>query len=132
MPMSTVISLREPEGLRSRLGAEIRSRMARYNISQTALASAMGLSQSQISKRLRGAIAFNTDELEQVANVLQTTVVSLLTGTETAPRPDGPRGGDGVRREGIEPPTRWLSTAPSQSRLSSRDRHGNRDDRIAA
>lgn len=105
--MSTVIQLHEPDGLRSRIGAEIRSRMARYGVSQVQLAAAMGLSQSQVSKRLRGAIAFNTDELEQVATALGTTVLSLLgAGNETAPRPDGPRdGGLRTRRDSNPQPS---------------------------
>jgi transcriptional regulator with XRE-family HTH domain len=51
-------------------GANVRAEMARRGISQAQMAQAVGLSQAGVSKRLRGEVAFNIDELFQVAAVL--------------------------------------------------------------
>ncbi len=54
--------------------------MARRNISQGTVASALGVSQSSISRRLRGETPFDIDELATVARVLSLDVTALLAG----------------------------------------------------
>jgi predicted XRE-type DNA-binding protein len=78
----------QPARLREQVAAEVRAHMARVRINQTQLAEALGITQSSVSKRLRGVIAFNTDELEQVASVLGVHPAALLGGNP--PSPNGP------------------------------------------
>jgi transcriptional regulator with XRE-family HTH domain len=69
--MSTLTVVpRQPDRLTEQVAAEVRAQMARVRITQTQLAESLGLTQSSISKRLRGVVAFNTDELQIVAGVL--------------------------------------------------------------
>lgn len=95
--MSTVTRLPEPSSSKGRLGAEIRARLARYGLTQTELGETLGLSQGQVSKRLRGTVAFNIDELDVVAEFFETTVIELLGGTP----PTGPNGGQAGRSRGV-------------------------------
>lgn len=59
-------------------GRNVRAEMARADVTQTALASAIGLSQSALSKRLRGVIPFDINELTAVADHLGVEVTTLL------------------------------------------------------
>lgn len=61
-----------------RIGANVRAEMARRGISQVAIASKLGLPQTSVSKRLRGEVAFNVDELTAVADHLGVPLAALL------------------------------------------------------
>lgn len=63
------------------VGSNVRAEMARKNISQTTLAQALDLSQAQVSKRLRGEIAFNVNELHAAAEFLGINAAVLLDHT---------------------------------------------------
>ena len=78
--------------LADRVAVEVRALMARFDVTQTQLGEAIGLPQSQISKRLRGTIPFNLREVESVAKYFHITASTLL-GYAEAPHPDGPDGG---------------------------------------
>lgn len=52
--------------------------MARQQISQTAVADRLGLSQTAVSRRLRGEVEFSVTELHAVADVLGLPVERLL------------------------------------------------------
>ena len=56
----------------------LRAEMARRRITQTALAEALGLPQTQVSSRLRGATEWKVTELLAVAEYLGVTPASLL------------------------------------------------------
>lgn len=87
--MSTLsIVPRQPDRLTETVAAEVRAYMARARINQTELASALGLTQSSVSKRLRGVVAFNTDELQSIAALLGVHPAALLGGN--APSPGSP------------------------------------------
>lgn len=75
-------------------------------MSQTELAAHVGLSQQAISRRLRGELPFDLDELERVADALGVAVDFFFRASENFP-PDEP-GGSSVHRQGFEPRTRWL------------------------
>jgi transcriptional regulator with XRE-family HTH domain len=62
------------------VGANIRAEMARRGLSQTELASRMGIGQSALSKRLAGTVALDVNELAAVAGFLHVDVSVLLTG----------------------------------------------------
>lgn len=78
----------EPSRLTDRVAAEVRANMARARMTQTDLADVLGLTQSVVSKRLRGKIAFSVDELEKVADALGVHPATLLGGN--SPSPTGP------------------------------------------
>lgn len=75
-----------PTSTRSaQIAAEVRAEMARKRVTGTTLAEATGMSQPTLSRRLSGAIAFDIDELHEVAGVLGLTVTELLArAAETA------------------------------------------------
>jgi transcriptional regulator with XRE-family HTH domain len=58
---------------------EIRAVLARRRISGKEMASALGLSQFAMSRRLRGETPFSLDELDAVARHLGVPVSSLIT-----------------------------------------------------
>jgi transcriptional regulator with XRE-family HTH domain len=53
--------------------------MARHQKSQLDLAEALGKSQAFVSRRLRGELAFDIGELDQIATWLGIPLVDLLT-----------------------------------------------------
>jgi transcriptional regulator with XRE-family HTH domain len=82
------------------------ARHKRDGVNQAALARVLGISQSQVSKRMRGATPFTLAELGQLAWFFGVDPAVLL-GAARNPHPAVPDGGlEKVRREGIEPPTR--------------------------
>lgn len=62
------------------VGANVRAGMARRELSQTALAGHLNLSQTAISTRLRGVTPFDVNELAAVARILRVPAVELLDG----------------------------------------------------
>lgn len=67
--------------------------MARQRVSQLRLGEAMGISQQQVSARLNGRIAFDTAELDVVAEFLRVPVSQFIGETHpgpTHPTPTGP------------------------------------------
>lgn len=97
---------------------QVRGRMGEIRISGNRLAPLMGMSQAAFSRRTIGDHPFSLAEIEQLAELLNVNVGYLL-GLEMrrSPRPisdEGLRSSElVVRHEGLEPPTRWLSTCPS-------------------
>ena len=63
-------------------GRNVRAEMARAGVSQIDLAERVGLSQSGLSKRLRGVVPFDVNELDAIATALGVPVVSLLPQPE--------------------------------------------------
>lgn len=59
-------------------GANVRAEIARRGMSQAAVSKAIGVSQSQFSKRLRGVIAFDINELDAIATVLDVPMSDLI------------------------------------------------------
>jgi transcriptional regulator with XRE-family HTH domain len=65
-----------------RTGAAVRLLMRKRNKTQQDLADRMGLQQSAISSRLRGAIAFDINELVIVAEFLDVPLSALLPDSD--------------------------------------------------
>ena len=63
-------------------GRNVRAEMARAGVSQIDLAERVGLSQSGLSKRLRGVVPFDVNELDAIATALGVPAVSLLPQPE--------------------------------------------------
>lgn len=55
------------QSLTHRVATEVRAEMARHQVSQRQLCSVLNISQPQLSKRLLGTIAFDTAELDRLA-----------------------------------------------------------------
>lgn len=101
---------RDARALTERVSDEVRALMGRHRISQTDLAVWLGVNQTAISARLRGATEWKVSEIEKVAEGFGVHPSELMGGYATNPRPDGPGGGGLriVRHRGLEPRTRWL------------------------
>lgn len=65
-------------------GANVKAEMARLGVSQMVLADALGMGQSGLSKRLRGRIAFDINELTQIALFLGVSIDALVAGVGEA------------------------------------------------
>lgn len=63
-------------------GRNVRAEIARKGMTQAEIAAAVGISQSQLSKRLRGSIPFDINELSSIAAVLGVPLGDLI------PRPE--------------------------------------------
>ena len=61
-----------------RVGAEVRAAMARREKSQGDLAQFLGKSQAFVSRRLRGELAFDIAELEEISDWLAVPLIDLL------------------------------------------------------
>jgi transcriptional regulator with XRE-family HTH domain len=62
----------------SPVAANIRAELARRDLGQKPLADALGISQSQLSKRLRGEIDLTVAELQKTAAFLEVPIGVLL------------------------------------------------------
>jgi transcriptional regulator with XRE-family HTH domain len=71
-----------------RVAAEVRALMGRYNVTQMDLTRVLGVSQTGISKRLRGITPFDADEIGVLAHHFGVSP-SVLFG-EATPPDDGP------------------------------------------
>lgn len=82
--------------------------MARHGVTQMQLVEVLRVSQTGVSKRLRGKIAFDANEIGILAAFFDVDPAELL-GAPKNPRP-GPDGGsrESVRHQGLEPRTRWF------------------------
>lgn len=78
--------LQEHPVLRHRIAAEVRAQMARRQVSGASMAVTLGKSQKWMSRRTTGEIAFDMDDLEQVAKVLEVDVEQLLRPQPTVYR----------------------------------------------
>ena len=87
-------TLREPEPLAERVGGIVRGLCAQFGLKQSDVAEVLGVSQSQVSQRFRGAFALTLPELEILAELFSTTPAYLM-GYAVEPRPVKPARGPG-------------------------------------
>ena len=81
-------------GLSAVVAKRVRGLMAELELTQLDLVPLLGISNSGISKRVRGQMQFGLDELPQVATALGTSIEYLLGLTdERSPRRSVPGGG---------------------------------------
>lgn len=71
-------------GLSEHVAREVRAEMARQRVTHRQVADRLGLSQVQVSKRLRGQIEFRPSELDAVADFLGVPVTQFLPTPERA------------------------------------------------
>lgn len=63
---------------RERVAANVRAEVGRRQITQAAVAEVLGKSQQTASKKLRGQVAFDVDELEALAQHFGVPVAALV------------------------------------------------------
>lgn len=86
------------------VGQRVHMIMWRGRIPQRVVASRLGISQPALSMKLRGVRPWSLDEVFTVAGALGVSAHELIP--EFTPQPtDDP---SSVRRQGLEPRTRWL------------------------
>jgi len=67
------------------VGANVRAEMARRLVSQSDLARELGLSQMAVSRRLRGDIPFDVDEIARAAVYLEVPLSVLMPEPKREP-----------------------------------------------
>ncbi len=72
------------QSLPDTVAAEVRAEAARQGIRHRVIAERLGLSQAQVSERMRGGIEFRLSELEQIADLLGVRVQDLMRAPERA------------------------------------------------
>lgn len=77
--------------MRELVAEEIRVLLARRRMSASELARQMGATQPYISRRLTGEIAFDVDDLEKIARVLNVTPRDLVATPGSVPTGQYPR-----------------------------------------
>lgn len=90
--------------LREHVAEEIRVLLARKRISASELARRTGIKQSTMSRRMTGETAFDMDDLEVIAAVLEVEVSELLP--------------QGARTGGHRPSPNYRSSTPTRSARS--------------
>lgn len=81
----------DPRPLTERVAEEVRALMARQGVTQMQLVEVLHISQTGVSKRLRGLIPFDANEIGVLAEYFGVRPGELL-GEQVSPRP-GPDGG---------------------------------------
>jgi transcriptional regulator with XRE-family HTH domain len=76
--------MRSPIRSREIIAEEIRALMARRQVSQTELAQAIGVAPATLSERVRGLKPFDMDQLERIAEHLDTSIESIIIGARGA------------------------------------------------
>ena len=72
--------------LTERVAEEVRALMGRYDVTQMQLVDVLGVSQTGVSKRLRGIIPFDANEIGVLAKFFDVEAADLL-GAPRDPRP---------------------------------------------
>src|SRR5690348_6844413 len=78
--------------LRAAVAEEVRALLARRRISSVKLAAQIGRSQAYVSRRLNGDVAFDLDDLENIARVLRVRVTDLVPERAIETTSDQPGG----------------------------------------
>ncbi|WP_123378804.1 helix-turn-helix domain-containing protein [Pseudokineococcus lusitanus] len=92
--MSTVTPLPRRGSARDLVAGQVRAELARARISVRSLGNLLGQSSAYWSRRATGQTAFDVDDLEQLAGLLNVPVGYFVGAVDArGPRPDGPDGG---------------------------------------
>lgn len=114
--MSEIAELYRSENYSDRVAAEVRAHAARRGLQQQQLADALGYQQPQISKRLRGLVPFTLNEISTLAALMEVQPGDLM-----------PPPGELVRRQGLEPRTRWFGVTAGHEGSTTGGAENNHD-----
>lgn len=67
------------------VAGNVRAEVSRLGVDQHELAKVLGMSQGQVSSRLRGSVEFRPSELEKIANFMQLDVEVFTTRSNRKP-----------------------------------------------
>lgn len=67
------------------VAGNVRAEVSRLGVDQKDLAKVLGMSQGQVSSRLRGAVEFRPSELEKIADYMQLEVEVFTTRSNRKP-----------------------------------------------
>lgn len=98
----------EREPYAQSVAAEVRAAAARRRVTQASIARQLGMSQQALSRRWTGELAFDVNELFQVADILGIPLGDLLPPTPMAPRLLHPNNGAVQRSDGKHAQTQVL------------------------
>lgn len=73
-----------PESPRERVAANVRAEVGRRQLTQASVAVILGKSQQSVSKKMRGSIPFDLEELDALASALSVPVEQFLATTAGA------------------------------------------------
>ena len=102
---------------RDPVAANVRAELARKGITVNRLPALIGQTQSYWARRSAGRTPFLASDLITLANLLQVHPGVFFEGTTEAPQeePAGPRA---VRRQGLEPRTRYVAENASEDGIA--------------
>jgi transcriptional regulator with XRE-family HTH domain len=103
MPSGTVPVWTTPDRLRKA--------REQSGLDQSEFADAIGVSRGTVSNYERGSSVYRRPVQLAWAMCSGVPLEWLLTGQQSAPHPSESDEGQAVRREGLEPPTRWFGAA---------------------
>ena len=86
---------------------EVRALMGRHQVTQAQLADVLNVTPSQMSKRLRGVIPIDINEIAVLAEYFGVSIATLFGETSTAPNPGGPGAGESGRRDSNSQHSAW-------------------------
>ena len=89
MSVSSLPQRQAPANLTERVAEEVRALMGRHHVTQMDLCGVLGVSQTGVSKRLRGLIPFDVNEVSQLAAYFDVSPGELLGAAIILARPDG-------------------------------------------
>jgi transcriptional regulator with XRE-family HTH domain len=100
------------------LGEAVRAEMARSGVTQEMIAARLGIRRQNVSTRLAGVVAWTTDELAAVADLLEVPVTRLLNNSQAQSRSLGPQG-DAPGRSRARTADRTMTPARPDDRLTA-------------
>jgi transcriptional regulator with XRE-family HTH domain len=133
--MDAVTDLYTSDSLSARVAAEVRSQAAKRGLKQVDIARLLGMSQPQVSLRLRGKVPFRLEEIDVLARHFGVDAAELMP-----PRPQVADGADRLPRLDLnQQPFGWMSAqlgggsvvplfAPGDPRWTTEPNHATRPD----
>lgn len=102
--LTVIDGYRPDEGRTAAIARRLREQLAALNISGVGAARLCGVTQPWMSRRLKGSVVFNVDELDMVCETLGIDFAYILTGARELPTSPPPR----PRGTGIPAPNERL------------------------
>lgn len=107
----------QPIWTKNPVAANVRAEMARRGVSANRLPGLVGESQSYWARRMTGRTPFDVNDLIALAQLLEVHPGVFFEGTTNAPQVE-PAGRQPVRRQGLEPRTRYVDATASEDGIA--------------
>lgn len=86
----SVALVHDQTDLNDKVAAEVRAALGRFQLKQLDLAAVLGVTQTQVSRRLRGEVPFTLRDVDAIAEWFSTSPAVLL-GYANEPQPRKPK-----------------------------------------